>query len=209
MAIVTQLNSVSSENNQSIYCAEALDNVSQGPTPRYECYVTAWCISKVGTSISSVFLGNYTDKTLSEAYTPVNPVEDCDAGDELNLSEPLEFCDSNNHNFYGLMNLSVPELVYAFDADGEYEPIGPYTAGHCDVSANAIESSLAEIGCTRNALGVVDGKVMMCKTVNEVTGTESFELKRVDLATGVVATYVGPIEDCNIVEERLITINLC
>lgn len=138
MATVYQ---ISSPEASHIECVDRTDNIGTEEAPDLVCYFEAWCITKgkAAGSVSSDFLGNFTNKSLSESYSPVNPVDPCDLGEEAELTPPLPFCDETGKNFYGIVNLSIPEIVYAFDATNSIVvPVGEVTPGHCSPEIQTI-----------------------------------------------------------------------
>lgn len=72
----------------------------------------------------------------------------------------------------------------------------------CDIADNTantrgIETSLAQIGCIKDADNNFVAAVMACKTVDEETLAESFVLKAFYTDGTVVDNYTGPWADCS------------
>ena len=60
-----------------------------------------------------------------------------------------------------------------------------------------IESSLAQLGCIKDADGNFLGSVMICKTVDEATGAESTVIKAFYTDGTEVSPYTGPWSECS------------
>lgn len=101
------------------------------------CYTEAFKVECVDGVITSTSLGLFTNDSLSEEYTPINPV-DCDQGNEACLRDYI-MCDGGT-TFIRVVDIFTGTVVFDYDeAFAPYIVTGTPTIGVCNVEPCKVE----------------------------------------------------------------------
>lgn len=122
--------------NKTEICRKCMCDDVAGNLSDIKSYVEASCLTVIDGEVTSVPLGTFTDESLSTPYTPVNPINCDEIGEDID-GRVLEFCDGVN-NFYVLYDVLNCKAIKMFDFNGPYTPQGPVKPGHCVQKQNLI-----------------------------------------------------------------------